>query len=146
VHSFGWAWNQSDSAKPGWTADAAAAGASGWEENALALRVESAHGAALLSYIMGWDAGSAEVTCEGGCACGPSRVDAWRESLRYAAQHALTFSRTGTGCLVVVHAVADAAGRRGFKVVSLVLGGPGVAGNALISAPEAFEGGAVKGR
>lgn len=137
--SAGWAWNVSNPAKPGWTTD-------GGEGNALALRVESAHGAAILSYISGWDAGSAELSCEGGCACAPIRVDAWRERLRVTAQHPLDFSQAGAGCLVVVRAVADAAGRRGFKVVALVVGGPGVPAGSLYSAPEVFEGGVANGR
>ncbi len=145
--AVGWAWNLSNPAKPGWTADAAASGAAEWEKNGVALRVESAHNAALLSFVAGWDAGSAEVSCEGGCACQPSRVDAWREKLRVTASHPLTFSSGGVGCRVVVRAVADVAGRRGFKVVALVAGGPGVPATALMSAPQLFEaGGAENGR
>ena len=136
----GWSWNVSNPAKPGFTADAAAAGAAGWQENALALRV-TAHSAAMLSYVAGWDAGAADVTCEGDCACAPMRLDAWRARLRVTQQKELEFSRGGADCRVVLRAVEDSGGRRGFKLVALTAGGPGLAASALRSAPEAYEGG-----
>jgi len=119
VQSLGWDFDdRSDPLKPGWQLKANATA------NALVLNFTAFHGGQL-AFTAGWDAGRAALSCAGGCACKPLTVDAYRGVLRVMETVNLRFQAGGAGCQLSVVAGPDEAGHTGFRVVALILEGPG---------------------
>lgn len=119
ARSSGWVYDaKSDPLKPGWLLNVNATA------NALVLNFTAFRGGQL-AFTAGWDAGQAVLSCSGGCACQPHTVVAYRPALRVMETLDLRFSSGGAGCELSVVAGRDAEGHHGFKVLALILEGPG---------------------
>jgi hypothetical protein len=124
----GWFFDESDPGKPGWRAvsgNASSAEAAEFDANALTLRFR-AYEAATVAYTAGWDTADAAFSCAGNCTCDAKTVSAFRPAGRVMEQTPLQFHAPfggEGGCEVTVRARADAAGRRGFKLLALIAGG-----------------------
>jgi hypothetical protein len=124
----GWRFDDSDPGKPGWRVvegNASAAEASEYADNAITLRFR-AYEAATVAYVAGWESADAALSCGGDCTCDAKNVSAFSAVGRIMEQTPLVFRAPfgREGCEVTVHARADAGGRRGFKLLALIAGGP----------------------